>query len=357
MASPSASETVSPDSSVFPFNRLPTELRLMIVEPFALPKHPLRFHLRYLHRGRGVEMHPETAFNMYYRPELWSLSRVNREIRHIVLRGRQPVFDGRRPVTGSQKRYTRLKPTSTAILFVDWNHDVVCIGPAGDPGYPDPSIQQWLSPTWAANHLDDLTFQQWLIPTWAANLQHLLYEQPCFDIERWFPSRQIKERLFTAADVCPSLRCFSISILNLTVPGTWNGHETSTLMLWMNPSRWDGNREPLPCLEDKAITKRAWEDLKVQRGDSLAVPLTSENMILAYPGCQHREGFAVFAGWCEDFVRRLHEMEDEWQEEVSRRCGRTIKVAFVLFAWHDWAPFHHKPEPRARRYNLRSRNV
>ncbi|KAJ8125270.1 hypothetical protein O1611_g8372 [Lasiodiplodia mahajangana] len=91
----------------FPFTLLPPELRLSILELYALPKGPI-FYGDYLF----WDWHLPTPLWEAYKetmPEFWSLRQVNRETRRVVLRGRQGV---------------RLRYGS---IFVDWERDAFAI--------------------------------------------------------------------------------------------------------------------------------------------------------------------------------------------------------------------------------------
>ncbi|KAI0113534.1 hypothetical protein GGR51DRAFT_17024 [Nemania sp. FL0031] len=90
-------------TSQFPFSRLPPELRLDILEVYALPRQPICYSEHALSRQYyGIRLWDF----MRMMPEFWCLRQVNREARQVVLRGRQAV----RSTFGS--------------VFVDWEHDV-----------------------------------------------------------------------------------------------------------------------------------------------------------------------------------------------------------------------------------------
>ncbi|KAI0451902.1 hypothetical protein F5B21DRAFT_361319 [Xylaria acuta] len=118
------SKTTSLYPQSFPFSQLPVELRLDILEFYALPQGPVIYRLGYSEQW--------CLYGNDRLREFWSLRQVNREARQAVMRGRQIVREYRCLPRGTRRSNVKV------LCFPAWDRDLFvlndCIG-------PDPMIE------------------------------------------------------------------------------------------------------------------------------------------------------------------------------------------------------------------------
>ncbi|KAI0441016.1 hypothetical protein F4803DRAFT_525048 [Xylaria telfairii] len=131
----------------FPFSRLPLELRLDILEFYALPQGPVIYR---------IGLHEQWYYydnNRDRMREFWSLRQVNREARQAVLRGRQIVRDLRCLPRGTRGQIVKV------LCFPAWDRDLFILldGMRIDP-LVESNIQYFGCPLWCESVGDILGF-------------------------------------------------------------------------------------------------------------------------------------------------------------------------------------------------------
>ncbi|RYC54562.1 hypothetical protein CHU98_g11647 [Xylaria longipes] len=309
---PSAPEVASPNSTVFPFSLLPTELRLLIFEVFALPGVPRVYLIRPmggLHAMlRDVLLLGDVVLGESgcSTEEFWSLRQVNREARRAVLRGRQAVYDCE---IGHHHR------KAAAVMFVNWNLDLALLSPTMSDGF----------------NLNSL-------PTWRVNLQHFACRLHNDELDGKF-SLAMSGRASPIKLVAnmPSLRCVYFLVDRVPIPEYWGEYKFSIEELMFDQSGIYIFRRPG---YSRPTTPTAGKAPAAHRYDFGAVPVSVETIISRYPG-EPEDGFVE---WCEDFVQRINRFQNNMQDLISRTCGRNIPCKTIMWCPH-WAvlvTFSHK---------------
>ncbi|KAI0202696.1 hypothetical protein F4808DRAFT_69975 [Astrocystis sublimbata] len=304
------SKTIASLYPAFPqFKKLPAELRLMIWEQFALPKHPFIIQLVF-------EVGTLSAFasqDTLRQKDFWSISRVNTEARWAVLQGRQAVFDCR--------------PDShedAASLFIDWKRDIL------EVKYMD-SAQWW---SWTSSQFR----------TYKANLQHLLV-----DMSYWYPPNPVlppqdvdfqdmftldefersEEYLMRFIQQLPSLRRVTIRV----------GVEP-----YLSEYEHSGHIQALQLQTDRAHREDAmastWAIVQEQIGThSAGLPVTVESLedYVGFPEDTSDRGKESLISMFKSFVEVLQRTKRSLQGLVSKRCGRPIEVKLIQLRPPPWA--------------------
>ncbi|KAH8162485.1 hypothetical protein CIB48_g5756 [Xylaria polymorpha] len=126
----------------FPFSRLPLELRLDILEFYALPQGPVIYrigwHEQWYYYGNSRDR----------MEEFWSLRQVSREARQAVLRGRQIVRDLRCLPRGTPGYFVPGYIVKV-LCFPAWDRDLFILLDGLDIGpMVEPNIQHFGCPLW-----------------------------------------------------------------------------------------------------------------------------------------------------------------------------------------------------------------
>ncbi|GAW15089.1 hypothetical protein ANO14919_044980 [Xylariales sp. No.14919] len=270
------------DFQDFPFSRLPPELRLNILEIYALPAGPFTY-ISFLHPSNSGP-DPPALWCMappidVYTKEFWSLSRVNREARQAVLRGRQIM----------------LEPDGS-VLLVNWDRDLFI--------WHHDRFRYLINP-----------------PIYRLNIRHLGLSLPTAAIP--YPYCYIATHFPGAGQVfahMPALRRLYFIISRHNLP-------------WLYPIPPPGLKCIAP-LGPKNVALRNW----------LRPRFVSASMETIKSCLPKERNNPEELAWYQDFVWGLGQLRDDMQACASKACGRTINCEILAIVSAPTPPRGEDPQ-------------